>query len=325
MSQVNLSGEVMEEIKVSVAIITYGHEKYIKRALDSVIDQEVNFKFEIVIGEDCSPDGTSEILLEYKERYPEMINLVLHKENVGATRNLFDVFQASRGQYIALLEGDDYWIDSNKLKKQVEFLDNKNEYFAVSHVIEARDAISDEYVARYPDKNIWGRDVTISHFLDQVYFSGTACMFRNNVKEELKTYELIHKAHRFVGDFTYCFIFLNFGKVFVLDDCMAVYRVRTSKNSDTNYNSTKNHLDRFEDHIKVINAVSSFYNEQYDFTMTYVYHALPAFTSALKSHDFRRFSSLMKTIPKKHKPEVVMQLFKSLPYRKFFRVFNSKK
>ncbi|WP_345976628.1 glycosyltransferase [Sulfurimonas sp. HSL3-7] len=101
-------------------MLTYNHEKYIAQALDSVLMQKVDFKYEIVVGEDCSTDRTRTILLEYKEKYPHIFKLILHEKNVGAAKNIQAVDRACRGEYIAVLEGDDYWTDPHKLQIQVD-------------------------------------------------------------------------------------------------------------------------------------------------------------------------------------------------------------
>lgn len=111
-------------MKLSVMVITYNHEKFIAQALSSILEQRVNFEFEIVVGEDCSTDATREILLDFHCRYPGRITPLLRDPNMGAIRNFVTTLAACRGNYIAFLEGDDYWIDQNKLQKQVEFLDN---------------------------------------------------------------------------------------------------------------------------------------------------------------------------------------------------------
>ncbi len=119
---------------VSVCVQTYQHVDYIKECLDSILMQKTNFEFEILLGEDASIDGTREICKEYAEKYPEKIRLFLHhRENniaIGGSptgrfilmTNLF----SSKGKYIALCEGDDYWTDPFKLQKQVDFLENDN-------------------------------------------------------------------------------------------------------------------------------------------------------------------------------------------------------
>ena len=93
---------------LSVLIITYNHEKFIGKALDSALGQKTNFDYEIVIGEDCSTDKTRQILLEYKKKYPRKVKLVLQEKNVGPNENFIDTYMACTGKYIAMLEGDDY-------------------------------------------------------------------------------------------------------------------------------------------------------------------------------------------------------------------------
>lgn len=110
-------------MKLSVMIITFNHEQFIARAIDSVLAQQVNFDYEIVIGEDCSRDRTRIIVEGFRRRYPDRIVPLFRNENIGAARNAEETLAACRGEYIALLEGDDYWICDQKLQRQVEFLD----------------------------------------------------------------------------------------------------------------------------------------------------------------------------------------------------------
>ena len=112
------------DIKVSVVMITYNHERFIAQAIEGVLMQRTDFVIELVIGEDCSTDGTRAIVRSYGERYPERIRLILPERNQGARTNFAETLSACRGQYIAICEGDDYWTDSLKLQKQVDFLES---------------------------------------------------------------------------------------------------------------------------------------------------------------------------------------------------------
>lgn len=122
-----------EAIDVSVAIIAYNVENYIKEAIESVLNQEVKFRVEIVVGEDCSTDNTREILLDYQKLYPSIIRLLLPIKNQGLTPNSVATQNACRGQYIALLDGDDYWTSPYKLQMQFEFMESNAEYSACGH------------------------------------------------------------------------------------------------------------------------------------------------------------------------------------------------
>jgi glycosyltransferase involved in cell wall biosynthesis len=110
-------------MKVSIAMVTYRHEPFIAQAIDSALSQRTDFEFEMVIGEDCSPDRTREIAQEYAARYPEKVRLHLPEQNVGLTRNLAATIGACRGEYVAWLEGDDYWTSPEKLQRQADYLD----------------------------------------------------------------------------------------------------------------------------------------------------------------------------------------------------------
>jgi glycosyltransferase involved in cell wall biosynthesis len=109
-------------IKVSVCCITYGHEQYLTQAIESVMAQAFNGVVEMVIGEDCSPDGTRAIALAYQARYPTRIKVLTPTKNLGVMVNLTATLAACDGDYIAILDGDDYWTDPNKLQRQVDAL-----------------------------------------------------------------------------------------------------------------------------------------------------------------------------------------------------------
>lgn len=104
---------------VSVVMITYNHEKYLARAIESVVTQRTDFDFELIIGEDRSSDRTWKICCEYQKRYPDRIRLVFSDENIGAAANVSRVSARVRGEFSAICEGDDYWCDIEKLQKQV--------------------------------------------------------------------------------------------------------------------------------------------------------------------------------------------------------------
>src|SRR4030088_1685053 len=102
-------------MKLSVMMITYNHERFIAQAITSVLAQRVNFDYEIVVGEDCSTDGTREILMDFHRRFPDRIVPLLRDQNIGAMRNVEATLAACRGRYLAVLEGDDYWTCEEKL------------------------------------------------------------------------------------------------------------------------------------------------------------------------------------------------------------------
>lgn len=110
--------------KISIIVATYNQENTIARTLDSILAQEGDFDYEIIIGEDCSTDNTARICKEYAAKYPQKIKLMLNNPNKGLLDNYFDCILAATGDYIADCAGDDYWIDSRKLDKQRRILDS---------------------------------------------------------------------------------------------------------------------------------------------------------------------------------------------------------
>src|SRR5881398_3518635 len=113
---------------VSVVMIAYNREPLIAQAIESVLMQEAAFVVELVIGEDCSTDGTRRIVQAYARKYPNVIRALLPEKNLGMARNYDAVWQACRGKYIAWLEGDDYWRTPQKLQKQVGLMDANPHY-----------------------------------------------------------------------------------------------------------------------------------------------------------------------------------------------------
>jgi glycosyltransferase involved in cell wall biosynthesis len=119
--------------ELSIVMIAYNVEHYIRQALDSALMQQVDFGYEIVIGEDCSTDRTREVVLEYARRYPDRIRPLLRTANLGMNRNFMETLLAARGRFIALLDGDDYWTAPHKLQKQMDFLRANPEFSTCFH------------------------------------------------------------------------------------------------------------------------------------------------------------------------------------------------
>ena len=188
--------------KVSVFMITYNHEKYIAEALDSILMQETDFDFDIVIGEDCSTDATRRIVLEYSRKYPDKIKLLLHNVNVGFISNLMYVLEACTGKYVAMCEGDDYWTDPFKLQKQVDFLEANKEYVLSTHGYRM---VRDGSVIRTVDHNefidnnntdgfAFDKEFALYHWVTQPV---TALFRRSAFKVDIRQYCYFRDVHLF--------------------------------------------------------------------------------------------------------------------------------
>lgn len=134
---------------VSICAIAYNHEKFIEASLDSMLMQETNFPFEIIIRDDCSTDKTATIVREYAEKFPHIISTIFETENQYSkgVRAFIVLYQKTVGKYVAILECDDYWRDKSKLQKQVDFLDNNSDYvvsYCNSIVVDENDKLISE-------------------------------------------------------------------------------------------------------------------------------------------------------------------------------------
>lgn len=116
---------------VSVIMATYNHERYLAEAIEGVLRQEVDFPIELIIGEDCSTDGTKAVALTYQRRFPEVIRVITSQQNVGMHKNGARIIAAARGEFVAFCEGDDFWHRADKLQKQVAMLQRDPEVVLV--------------------------------------------------------------------------------------------------------------------------------------------------------------------------------------------------
>lgn len=223
-------------VKLSVIVLTYNHKKYIKRALDSILMQKVNFQYEILVSDDCSFDGTQDVLHTYEQKYENIFRIKYRKENVGATKNLYELLKASKGTYIAYLEGDDYWIDERKLQYQVDFLDTHQEYIGCAHQCN----IVDEEGKEFDGKPGWfseTEDFTLEEFQHWKLPNQIATWVHRNLFLTADfSYRFIYQAHRMVGDRTLGLILSRFGNFYCSKKTMSCYRVVNCR-SATNWTS----------------------------------------------------------------------------------------
>jgi glycosyltransferase involved in cell wall biosynthesis len=209
-------------MKVSVLVITYNNERFITEAIDSIVTQKVNFDYEIIIGEDCSTDRTREIVIDFRDRYPDKIHLLLNEKNVGGRRNFIQILKVSRGDYIAILEGDDYWTSPNKLQKQVDFLDNHPDFTICFHSAGWLDQESGEIKSWKYGPPVIKPYYTIDDLLEHSNFIPTcSVMFRNNLLGEFPKW--FWEAG--IGDFPLHILNAQHGKIGYIDEAMSVYRV----------------------------------------------------------------------------------------------------
>lgn len=214
---------------VSTSTLTYNHEPFIRDCLDGVLMQETTFPVRIVVFDDCSTDGTREIVKEYKEKFPNLFVTVLpHQNTYGRPERreaLKPYFEARAvAKYIALCEGDDYWTDPLKLQKQVDFLEENEEYSEVVSAVKIYNQKTGEFEEklRIPKGVSIEKDGYTYNLMDTLsgWITETASLvFRNipEVQNELKSY--VNGR-----DMTLHYVLLKQGLGFYFTDFTAVYR-----------------------------------------------------------------------------------------------------
>lgn len=214
-------------IEISVLVLTYCHETYIAQALDSILTQKTDLRYEVLVGDDASLDQTAEIVLDYAQRYPHIIRPVLRLKNIGATRNGCDLFQRAKGRYIASLEGDDFWLDPNKLQKQWEFLETHKEYIGCCGKCLVVDEYGQPDYTRTPHF-VWNKKIfTLEDMIESWNVPGQVGtrmirnIFRNMKSEE---YSIIYQAHPIVGDKSTYLLLLSRAPIYCSNDVLSCYR-----------------------------------------------------------------------------------------------------
>lgn len=216
-----IKSEIIERINplVSVDIITYNHEKFIKETLEGVLMQKTNFKYEIVICDDFSTDKTRDILLDYQRKYPDKTILRFQGGNVGLRFNYFENKKACRGKYIAICEGDDYWTDSLKLQKQIDFMETHPGFsMCFSNALEVFEFKNWEKNSHL-FSNVENREYLGEEILSDWIIATASVLYRNNIHYDFKYLD------NFIFYDTPLFLRLcESGKIWGMSDLMVVYR-----------------------------------------------------------------------------------------------------
>ena len=206
---------------VSVIMITYGHEKYIEEAIKGVFLQKTNFPLELIISNDKSPDSTDEIVKNIIKYAPENISVkyIQHPENIGMLPNLISTLKMAAGKYIAVCEGDDYWIDENKLQKQTDFLEKNEDFTLTFHNVFIRNGETLRTDLDY-EKRLNSKDVYTIDDLSKGNFIHTPSVVFRNMK--IKFPEWYYSS--FLGDYPLWSWLSKKGKIKYFPEKMGVYR-----------------------------------------------------------------------------------------------------
>lgn len=272
---------------VSICMITYNHEKYLKQAIDGVLGQKTNFEIELVIANDNSPDNTDAIIQEYIRSNPNgnKIKYIHNPVNIGMMPNFINALENCAGRYVAMCEGDDYWTDEFKLQKQVDFLEKNKEYAMCFHKVsvETSGVISEDNITlESPNKT------TIKDLANGNYIHTCSVMYRNRLFKNFPRY--FKKSP--IGDYYLHMLNSLYGDIYRLDDNMAVYRVH-----QTSYWSSKEQEERTKIWVAFLKKIkSNFPREIRKILKAQIYRLEPRKVSTYKKikNAIRRFLKVKK-------------------------------
>ncbi len=245
-------------MKLSVCLISYNQEEFIAKALDSVLAQQTSFGYEIVVSDDCSTDRTPQIVADYQKLHPHRIRLVSPEVNLGINRNFAHAIKSCRGEYVALLEGDDFWTSPTKLQEQINFLDSHPECVICFHSVKmfSQDGgTPDRINPRLGHKKI----STIEDLLGVGNFIPTcSVVFRSGLFEEFPEWFYTLR----IADFPLHVLNARYGKIGYVNKVMGAYRVHgggTFSAASASRNS--------QEVVRVYNYLNAELNYKYDNTI----------------------------------------------------------
>lgn len=240
--------------KVSVLLLTYNHEKWISQSIESVLMQQTDFDYELVVVEDCSTDRTREIVRDYQQKYPNRVRAVLAERNGEYRVNFSNAFLASQGEYVVRMDGDDYITSPHKLQKQADFLDAHPECALCFHNVEVfhEDKSRRSWLRNPSDQRAF---TDLDDLLLECYIIGPAPMLRNGLFTTFPDWYYTAPW----GDWPLYILSAQHGNIGYIDEVMGAYRIH-----DQGRWSKLNELQQLEELMKFYVSLNAGLNRQYE-------------------------------------------------------------
>ncbi len=307
------------EVMVSVCVITFNHKDYIRKTLDGILMQNIDFPIEIIIHDDASSDGTADIVREYHNKYPDIIRPILQTENQFQKK--IPVFQQHiipllRGKYVAHCEGDDYWTDPNKLKKQIDFLECNPDFIAVTHNVEYIDE-NDEPYQGYQDPS-WTkmekREMTLNDAERRILIGQLATLVYRNLWRNLDSDFMneYRESTSMNGDQKISLVMLLNGRVWRMSEQMSRYRKSFSNGSYNSRMKGKNLTGRVSDGIYQAISLAKHYGRDLKYDDAFDDNHRKALMLYLKNRT-KENRDILKYVYKQH-PNKKRVILKSIKY-----------
>ncbi len=296
-----------KEVKVQIVCVTYNQKDYIEEAIKSFLMQKTNFAFEVLIGDDCSTDGTSEIVAEYANKHPNIIKHFRRTPNMGPLENFMDLCDRVTAKYAAFCDGDDFWTDENKLQKQYDFMEKNNDVNICTHKTKI---LADEGWALYEhyekqnflipnEKTIpSNKKLILSDIVYEWPHTSSFFIRWNNIKipENLK-------KNGVIGDMPTIFLRIGQGYLYKLDDISSVYRRGVSGVFNNNNSMDDLFLKTRPEYFKILTTCIDFYEQHYDGFCV----------SALQGRLWTEINNYISAIIKNDKWELLIELEDTYP------------
>ncbi len=288
---------------VSVICLSYNHEKFLCQALDSILKQKVNFRYEIIICNDASTDNTGKIIKEYKERYPDLINEISNTSRLGGAASAYKSVTSARGKYLASCEGDDFWIDETKLAKQVDFMESNPDYIGCVHDVLLVDVDGEK---RKGQKLTWVSRKKIfkpKHFKGIFMPGHASTMLRKNLflKPGFNGHFIL-EADKNIADRTNVMLWLEQGNFFRMKGKMSAYRYVRNDNGKnlTSVIYLKKNSIAYDYEYTL--RLEKYAKQNMDINMRFWYHKMELFAKAIMKRMLN---------PKTADKEIIAKIFKN--------------
>lgn len=297
-----------KKVKVQIVCVTYNQKDYIKEALDSFIMQKTNFDFEVLIGDDCSTDGTSEIVEEYVNKYPDIIKHFRRNPNMGPLENFMDLCDRVTAKYAAFCDGDDFWTDENKLQKQYDFMERNEDVNICCHrtKIQANEDWSlysfyakQDFIIPNGKKAPSNKKLIVSNIIyEYPHTSSLFIRWNKNVRipENLK-------SNGVSGDIPIILLYLGQGYIYISSEVMSVYRRGKSGVINNNISMDNHFLKTRLEYFKVLTTCIDYFKKHYDGFCV----------GALQGRLWTEISNYMTSIIKNDRWELLIELEDTYP------------
>ena len=304
-----------KKVKVSIICITYNHESFIEDALKGFLMQDTDFEYEILINDDASKDRTPNILREYEKRYPKIFKILYQKENLyskGISPSSI-LYEMAQGDYLALCEGDDYWIDKFKLQKQIDFLEKNKDYIGTGHNVYVVNKHKEKFKKF---QEIWpiyqAHTLTKYEELEEhkICAQTASLVIRNFWKNLNIKKKNIYSSKKINGDTKLTLYMIHMGKIFYFSDIMSCYRLTFDTDSWTSLNKNNYSIKReYEYRNESIAFVKDLLNQELRYREdVFYFNILKKFIRLTNFENFINFIFILKKDEKKIK-NIISVLF----------------